>query len=485
MNIQAVLKKLIFVVSTIAVIVAILLYRSYYPPTPKDREHWLVVFIHGSFNTGLSLLSAKNVFKDKVTGTPYAKVVNKLRKDPFFYQEQAILQRGLVEVSPSFQHPIGEYKFAAYPIISAYNLILNAVKPNQEIPHFYTFGWSGLLSKSYRLNEALRLYNILQEELAKYHARGISPKVRFIIHSHGGNLSLNLAAINEAQVLLDTHKDATEQVLKNDSTRSDDEKEALLNTVVLLKKAKNNQPTALKGQKQFDYYPKKYPLIIDELILYGSPVQPETHHFAQHSTFKKIYNFYSGQDVIQGTDFISSKYYSSDQRFDASIAKNSPQLVQAQIMVDKNITQRSPQEEASNTLPWWKRFLYGIFFSEESKDPTHKDLWFMAWSKEFTQPLFPLNPLPVAIVTPLLTEALKKTPSLRDADLNMRFSPSSLTVEVVQRNQPNVISKSSIDMNIINEIKSHLEYWRPDNLSRENTFKKMRSLITTTTSQKR
>src|SRR5436305_15147496 len=68
----------------------------------KPREPWIVVFIHGNFNTGLGLFSIKPVFRDSIKGTMYARVTRQMRKDPFFFQEQPILQRGLVEITPSF-----------------------------------------------------------------------------------------------------------------------------------------------------------------------------------------------------------------------------------------------------------------------------------------------------------------------------------------------------------------------------------------------
>ena len=70
------------------------------------------------------------------------------------------------------------------------------------------------MSKTYRLKEALRFYNALQEELIKLQHQGIYPKIRIITHSHGGNLSLNLAAINEARTILDNTGN-TQNVIEN------------------------------------------------------------------------------------------------------------------------------------------------------------------------------------------------------------------------------------------------------------------------------
>jgi len=476
MDMQSLIKKIMFVFGTIAVVVAILLYRSWYPPTPQAKEHWLVIFIHGSFNTGLGLLSAKNVFKDEIQGTSYANVVNRMRKDPFFYQEQAIMQRGLVKLNPSFNHPMGSYKFATYPIMSAYKEVLETLKPGHEINHFYTFGWTGLLSKTYRLKESLRLYNALQEELENYKQQGITPKIRLIAHSHGGNVCLNIAALNQAQTLI-SQGGNIHDCIENDTNRHVDEKEALKHAVTMLSSQQRSKPLGAKGQKKFDYYPVQSPLIIDETVLYGSPIQPETSHFVNHPTLKKVYNFYSDQDVVQGTDFVSSKHYYSAQRFDKDLADKSRNLIQGHILVERNLNQRSAGGSTAHNTSWWKRLLYGLLFTEESKEPTHKDLWFLAWNKEYTQPLFPLNPLPVVIVTPLLTYALEQMPAIRDADLNMRFSPAHLKLEVARYNEEQTVASSLLNINIIDSIRSRLEYWRPDNLSRETTSKKMRSFI--------
>src|SRR3990167_4478842 len=56
------------------------------------REHWITVFIHGSFHTGLGLLSFFDVLNDRPHKTFYQKLTKKLRNDPYNYQEQIMLE---------------------------------------------------------------------------------------------------------------------------------------------------------------------------------------------------------------------------------------------------------------------------------------------------------------------------------------------------------------------------------------------------------
>lgn len=114
-----------------------------------------------------------------------------------------------------------------------------------SLEHFYLGGWSGALCIETRRAAAQRYYHELHAISQQYHAQyGVAPKIRIISHSHGGNIALHLA----------------------------------------------------------DYYSDDQPLIIDELILLGCPVQTETEDNITHAMFKKIYSIYSTSDATQTLD---------------------------------------------------------------------------------------------------------------------------------------------------------------------------------------
>jgi len=112
--------------------------------------------------------------------------------------------------------------------------------------NFYIFGWSGELRIKKRKVAAKKLYKSLLQLINRYKAKhGITPKIRFITHSHGGNVALHFAKIN----------DKSAEKIK-----------------------------------------------VSELVLLACPVQEKTAHLIASKTFEKIYSIYSGIDMIQVLD---------------------------------------------------------------------------------------------------------------------------------------------------------------------------------------
>ena len=109
--------------------------------------------------------------------------------------------------------------------------------------HFYIYSWSGILDFS----ERQRASDILHTELVKLiddytQTHCLTPKIRIIAHSHGGNVALNLAS----------HKDHT--------------------------------------------------YVVDELILLAVPVQAKTHNLVHSPLFKQVFSLYSTIDIPQIID---------------------------------------------------------------------------------------------------------------------------------------------------------------------------------------
>lgn len=113
------------------------------------------------------------------------------------------------------------------------------------LDNYYYFGWNGKLCFQKRKAAAKDLYAEL-EKLHKEHKNllGEGPIIRVITHSHGGNVLLNLAKI----------------------------------------------------------IPAESQLYIDEAIILACPVQDKTKYLAASPRFKKIYAFYSGNDMFQVLD---------------------------------------------------------------------------------------------------------------------------------------------------------------------------------------
>ncbi|MFH1461529.1 MAG: hypothetical protein ABIF12_01090 [bacterium] len=482
-------KKTYIIAGTVLILMlsSLILFKYYWPSTTMpiidEKEDQITIFTHGSFGSVIGLINLFQVLKDNITNTTYKKTISRMRKDPQFYASQPIMQRGLVKIEPSFDlSATSSTRFAAYPILKAYEEVdKQFLSPNTN-NHFYTFGWSGLISQERRRKEAIRFYNCLSEELEKYKNK---PKIRILAHSHGGNLVLNLAAINK--------------VIKNfnnmpailGQTINDDEREALFLMYEQIKTLPNQKnSTQTDGQKAFDYRPDQKDLNIDELLMFGTPIQPETETFVLSNFFKKIYNIYSEEDVVQDMDVFSTKKNSS-QRLkileSVFIPQSSPQIIQLKIMIDREMKKNenknepqtftlvttSTQQEESNQSFWGKLFSRNRFGSKKTKDPTHKEMWFVSWDKLQQNLSTPLESIPSVIFTPLFLNAIEKISNqTNDIDINIKLTDKNLKVYVFehQQEEQTAVHKVSMQRSVVDSIKTSLLNWIPDDTSFTKEF---------------
>jgi hypothetical protein len=225
---------------------------------------------------------------------------------------------GLHAVPPVKNSPVSAASLFAQTFESNY-----APDPARK-PLYYTFGWSGLLSHIERRKEAHVLYNALHTELRKLKKTYWESKIhiRLICYSHGGSVALQLADIEKRQ-------------------------------------EKN--------------------LIVDELLLIGTPIQPETSLCVHSPVFKKIYNFYSRKDFIQKMDCFSFKKFFSGRKFKKSGLCD--KLVQIELKVLMN---KYPESRC-----------YRI-----DRSPSHTELWFFGWTLSSYRHTFLTAPLPIAAFLP-------------------------------------------------------------------------------------
>jgi hypothetical protein len=452
----------------------------------------MTVFVHGSFGSLIGFVNPGDVMNDKISGTLYRQINKGMRDDDFFYRDQPILQRGLVHVEPTFNiQSIGNKKYGAYPIIKAYEIINNIAQQNNEITLFYTFGWSGLISQNSRRFEAIRLYNALSEEVKKLNDQGIYPKIRLLTHSHGGNLCLNLAAVSR---VLEAKSWNEQQQFSSD----EDENESIQKMLVLFK-GLGTQDSAhnKKGQKVYDYVPLHKQLVIDELVMFGTPIQPETESFCYAPCFKKVFNFYSEEDLVQKSDWVSSKKGLSSQR----VQKKPPTTTHAQLYQVKIMTERSlnrPVEnyvndatstkttasDSSKTEPTLIEEILGgrNIFTRNTKDPTHRELWFISWRSD-RSPLVAagnqgstvslasfLAPLPMVIIAPLLVKVLTQQGVAQDVRLNVRAVKQDMDIDVLPLDSSKPVASIKIPKSYIADIQEKIKPWKPDDLSWETEF---------------
>lgn len=121
---------------------------------------------------------------------------------------------------------------------------ISAADPEEfPLETFYLFGWSGKLSRNARKKAAEKLATDLKEITTIYKKiYGITPSIKIITHSHGGNVALNLASIPH------------------------------------------------------------YAIDIEKLILLGCPVQKESEAYIKSPLFKSAISLFSHLDLLQRLD---------------------------------------------------------------------------------------------------------------------------------------------------------------------------------------
>ena len=335
--------------------------------SPKP-ELWLTVFVHGimSVKHHLSFSNIVRLMQDNVEDSLYATTVYNMRNDPFFFKNQAMQELGLKEINPA-DTTVGN----ASSLLA--RLMDNVIKHTYTYPienHFYTFGWSGLLSPSKRYSDAKKLYSCLVKELKKYTKMGITPHIRLIGYSHGGNICLNLAAITQ-------HENIKEH------------------------------------------------MTIDQLILLGVPVQHDTDYLVCGSIFKKIYHFYSHADRIQQLDFFSWNRFLSKRLFKERDGFIVPQnLMQIRVKARRTVHDKKQMHKELTSDFTNPAILSGAHPTLKNADPGHAELWFFAWTPANYRPSFPLYPLPLVVFTPALIQYIEEAKSL------LTFKDNILTIDL-------------------------------------------------------
>ena len=211
-----------------------------------QKEEWITILVHGAVGFGANFSSRTIclIKHDKIEGSSYERNVTKIREHPYIYTIQPIGNLGL--------HPVKQSATvvnAAYAFSVLYTDLCNRYSCKEKNT-FYTFGWSGLISKKRRCKEARQFYCELKELLKKYEAEGKHPKVRLIGYSHGATMFLNFAELRAKKFCQDT-------------------------------------------------------FCIDEAYLIGTPIHEFYRKAITRPPFKKVYNIYSKSDKIQRLDIFT------------------------------------------------------------------------------------------------------------------------------------------------------------------------------------
>lgn len=374
-----------------------------------DNDIWVTVFVHGSFSLKphLNISNIIKMLNDSIEESLYYRSTEINRRDPFFYKNQAMGELGLHKIDLLNPTAI----LAAPTVALAYESISHTAGypvSNQ----YYTFGWSGLVSNKLRFIEAGFLYRDLVKLVTRLRSDGYNPLIRLIGYSHGGNLGLQLGAIHQSK----------------------------------------------NGADQ---------LSIEEFHLIGTPIQIETDYLIISPVFKKVYNWYSRADGVQTLDFFSFKRFFSKKKFSKRKNFTLPsKLTQIRIKISDFIPKNC---KYIGSIPSDDKELYKNF-RELNFDPGHFELWFMGWTTLRYRKEFPINPLPVMIFLPLITQYINSDPKA-PKDLVAFIQPCFNRIELypyrLNRKKKYHIKYPFIEDMIIENMKEQARRFTPDDYNLE------------------
>lgn len=315
----------------------------------------MTIFVHGTVKPAeFSFSSVTKILTDRTDNTLYSRAIHYMRNDPFLYQGHAVQELGLKPIIMAEDAP---HK-TARTVAQIYDIQNNELQISHLPQLYYTFGWSGLLSQMKRYVAAEDLYYQLNKELKKLkNDLHITPFIRIISFSHGGNVVLNLSAVQNSDPFI-----------------------------------KNN-------------------LIIDELISFSTPIQKETDHLITDPMFKKIYHLYSTEDNIQAFDMFSSEQFFSKRKFSRRSNFSLPEkLHQIRIRTIEKVKWKSKIQKINKPHEILTKKRVRLIH----RDPKHTEMWSFKWGAYWYRNKFPLNPLPLMAFTPTIIHAIESSKMTED-----------------------------------------------------------------------
>ncbi len=339
---------------------------SLYP----QKQPKMIVFIHGTVKpVEFSFSNLFKIMKNKIENSVYMKTAQEIRKDPFFFQGQPMQHLGLHPITKDSPSP------AAISFTHLFDKQFDSLYENPPKRLYYTYGWDGLLSIRKRYEAAEDLYKALSKEKKRLHSKGINPTIDLYCYSYGGGVALNLAAVKDDNPNLNPHA-----------------------------------------------------FTIDNLVLFGVPIQRATDYLASNSIFKKVYNFYSREDSIQTMDVFSSRELFVKKRFSNRSEFDVPKkITQIRLRLTKKL-------RGANKIKVMPENPYQLMASTKLRkrhtDSGHSELWNFRWGAYWYRHYLAIDPLPVASFAPSFIHAVNThAPTRRHLtlDYSRQYSGALLT----------------------------------------------------------
>jgi hypothetical protein len=354
--------------------------------TVKKEAKIITVFIHGSLlpdNTFIETISLSDLnmilFDTIDDDSEYMKSLKRVRSNPDTYGDQIMLAEGLQEIGDTHLAQLCDIQdnkviqiqehhcscchhaehvlikkspaeksdpkgtFGAHYAIACYSSFMKRLFPKYDTS-YYTFGHLGVLSHRYRENVAKELYHALLAAVKEAQDVYETVKLVLVTHSHGGSIALNLAV----------------------------------------------------AENEF-----KKGLVIDHVVLLGTPLQAETAPHAYHPMFKRVLNCYSLGDKVQGSDILttaSRKCYKTFSSIESPVARKEGTVYDIQLVVN-----------------------------DDGHAVNHGNMWNI---KQGAKGASYLDPLPYAVLAPALIAALEAHPFGSSVQASIRAIDDHISVEM-------------------------------------------------------
>jgi len=302
-----------------------------------------------------------------------------------------------------------------------------------------------------------------------FQKNGIECEVRIFAHSHGGNLVLNLGAIDE---LLENKKlwfgKSDQEVEKIKFSELENKNNSMIKMAKILNALPNeNEAAKLKGQKKLSFMPtQKTKLKVEKFILLGTPIQRETEDFVHSKIFSNVYNIYSESDRLQPIDIFSTKGDGSRQRIELKYKDDKIRQLKIEISQEPTLIDGNKKFETDNSKRWKLAFLSSLWkssFSEkEIAAPNHRELWFASWKQQNYQKKSIMGRLPLISFVPVLIDAIDKS-NVNDCTVILTAENNNYLAVVTEKDKRVKISESKrLDGTLVETVKTKFASWQPD-----------------------
>ena len=379
---------------------------TFFNATYIQSNHEMTIFVHGTLQPAeFSLKSFIKIMIHRIEKSVYSHAAKYIRNTPYFFKGQAMQELGLKKIT---KQSISNGSRALAALYEKENSFLK--KDVQGM--YYTFGWNGLLNTRKRYDAAQIFYKQLRNELKKLSDKNIHPTIKIVSYSHGANVALNLALIKK-----DNPKYA------NDT------------------------------------------FTINELIMFGAPIQKINEHLVLSPLFKNVFNFYSTEDNIQIMDLSAPGQLFSRKRFRNRRRLTVPNKVkQIRLRITKKVKNRFYKRNKINNR---QNILFDKRTKLKHKDPGHTELWNFKWGSYWYRENFPLCPLPVVAFLPLFLDAIKKA-NIDKVSYTFDYVISETAAVILTKKKKNRIVVGILSKEQIQELYDLSETFVPKNYSLHN-----------------